>query len=103
MRNPVMRLLRAAVVLGALPSALFAQQNTTLSGRVTSEGGTPLAGVSVSVPTIRSGALTDAEGNYTFTIPSARLTSGMTLAVTARRIGFAAKTTNVVATARRSR
>ena len=97
MRNPVMRLLRAAVVLGLVPGALFAQQNTTLTGRVTSDGGSPLAGVSVSVPTIRSGALTDAEGNYSFTIPALRMTSGMTLAVTARRIGFAAKTTNVAA------
>ena len=97
MRNPVMKALRAVVVLGTLPVAALAQQNTTLTGKVTSEGGAPLAGVSVSVPAIRSGALTDDAGNYSFTIPAARLTAGMTLPVTARRIGFAAKTTNVVA------
>jgi TonB-linked SusC/RagA family outer membrane protein len=92
-----MKVLRAAVVLGLLPVAASAQQNTTVTGRVTAEGGAPLAGVSVSVPTIRSGALTDTAGNYSFTIPAARITNGMTLAITARRIGFAAKTTNVVA------
>jgi TonB-linked SusC/RagA family outer membrane protein len=97
MRNPVMKALRAVVVLGTFPVAALAQQNTTISGRVTTESGAPLAGASVSVPTIRSGALSDAEGNYSFTIPAARLTAGQTLAVTARRIGFAQKTTNVVA------
>lgn len=97
MRNPVMKGLRAVVVLGMLPVAALAQQNTTLTGRVTSEGGAPLAGVSVSVPAIRSGALTDNDGNYTFTIPAARLSANQTLPVTARRIGFAPKTTNVIA------
>ncbi|HEY4307078.1 MAG TPA: SusC/RagA family TonB-linked outer membrane protein [Gemmatimonadaceae bacterium] len=97
MRNPVKQVLRATLLLGLFPLVASAQQGTTLTGRVTAEGGAPLAGVSVSVPTIRSGALTDADGNYSFTIPALRITSGMTLAVTARRIGFAAKTTNVAA------
>ena len=97
MRNPVMKALRAVVVLGTFPVAALAQQNTTITGRVTTESGAVLAGVSVSVPAIRSGALTDANGNYTFTIPAARLTAGQTLPVTARRIGFAQKTTNIAA------
>ena len=41
MRNPVMKVLRALVVLGSLPVAAIAQQNTTLAGRVTTESGAP--------------------------------------------------------------
>jgi hypothetical protein len=90
-------LLAVAAALGLAPGMLLAQQATTINGRVTNEAGSPLAGVSVSVPTIRSGALTDAEGNYSFTIPAERITAGASLPITARRIGYSPKTTNVVA------
>lgn len=97
MRNHAMKVLGAVAALGMFPALLLAQQATTISGRVTTEAGAALPGVSVSVPTIRSGAITDAQGAYTFTIPAARLTPNQVVAVTARRIGYTPKTTNVTA------
>ncbi len=96
MRTPVMKGLVALVAaLGLIPAVASAQQGTTLSGRVTTEAGAALPGVSVSVPTIRSGAITDAEGNYSFVIPAGRVTPGQAVPVSARRIGYAPKTQNV--------
>lgn len=96
MRNHVIKVLGVVgAALGLIPAAATAQQATTISGRVTNEAGAALPGVSVSVPTIRSGAITDATGNYTFTIPANRVAPGTVVPVSARRIGYAPKTTNV--------
>jgi TonB-linked SusC/RagA family outer membrane protein len=84
----------ASVLLGALPAAAIAQQATTISGRVTSDAAAPLPGVSVSIPTLGAGAYTDDKGHYSFTVPSTRA-AGQAVQLTARRIGYTAKTVTV--------
>ena len=84
----------ASALLGVLPAAAIAQQGTTISGRVTSDAAAPLQGVSVSIPTLGAGAYTDAQGHYSFTVPSTRA-AGQTVQLSARRIGFTAKTVPV--------
>jgi TonB-linked SusC/RagA family outer membrane protein len=82
-----------ALLAVAIVPAAYAQQPTTVSGQVTaSVGGTPLAGAAVSIPTLRVGATTDAEGRYSFTVP-ARATGEATLTV--RRIGYVSRSVPV--------
>jgi len=71
------------VLLGAIP-ALGQAQNTTVSGTVTGESGTPLQAVSVSIPSLRVGATTNERGEYTFNVPA----TNQQVVVTARRLGF---------------
>ena len=84
----------AFALLGSIPAMGHAQQATTISGHVTGEAMSPLPGASVSIGTLGVGAITDADGRYSFTVPSDRA-AGRTLALTARRIGYAAKVVNV--------
>lgn len=53
-----------------LPVSILAQQKT-ISGKVSDQNGNPLAGVSVSVndKSGRAGALTDAQGRFSITVP----------------------------------
>jgi TonB-linked SusC/RagA family outer membrane protein len=75
----------AGTVLGLSPA--FAQaQGTNISGLVTGAGGAPLAGASVSIPTLRVGGFTDDAGHYSFTVPASA--NGTTVTVIARRLGF---------------
>lgn len=83
-----------SVLLGSLPAAALAQQGTTISGRVTSDAQTPLQSVSVSIPTLGVGAFTDEAGRYSFTVPASRA-AGQAVQLTARRIGYQAKTATV--------
>lgn len=88
----------AVAVLGSIPAAAFAQGNITVSGRVVSEAQQPLQGVSVTMPAVGFGAATDAQGRYSFTIPSTRA-AGQTVSLTARRIGYTQKSVQVTLTA----
>ena len=83
-----------AVLLGSFPAAVLAQQATTISGRVTSGGNAPLQSVSVAIPTLGVGALTDAQGRYSFTVPQTR-SAGQSVQLSARRIGFQAKSVTI--------
>lgn len=74
-----------AIVL--LPAFSAAQQGATISGRVTSEAGTPLPSVSVFVEGMNLGTLTREDGAYSFVVPGARAT-GQQATVTARLIGY---------------
>ncbi len=88
-------LVLACVVLGAVPAMIHAQQGTTISGRVRSEAQAPIQGAAVSIPTLRLGATTDEQGNYSFTVPAGRVAAGQTVALTVRRIGYVPQTVNV--------
>ena len=82
----LLRVLSGSGLLAALiapPAA--AQSSTQISGRVLSEGGTPVQGASVSISALNVGAYTNAEGRFTFSVPAGR-TGPAT--VTARRIGY---------------
>lgn len=81
-----------AVALGAalalaLPSGVEAQEAALVTGRVTTSGGAPLASVTVAIADLGVGATTRADGNYSFTVPSARV-QGQTVTLTARLIGY---------------
>ena len=87
------RLPAAALLLGLVPAVALAQ-GTTISGRVTSGvNATPISQATVSIPGLRIGAQTDAQGRYSFTVPAAQARGAAT--ITARRLGYQMSTLNV--------
>ena len=84
--------LAAALVL--LPAAAGAQQPATLTGKVTSEAGQPLASAGVIIEQLSAGAVTRPDGSYTILIPGARVPSGP-VTVTARLVGYKARSAQV--------
>jgi TonB-linked SusC/RagA family outer membrane protein len=82
----------AGVVLGIAP-ALAQAQGTTISGQVTGTGGEPVAGASVSIPTLRVGAFSDEAGKYSFTVPATA--NGTTVTLLARRLGYTPSSASV--------
>jgi TonB-linked SusC/RagA family outer membrane protein len=94
MSSPVLRRL-AALVLIALPSGtLVAQDGATITGRVTTETGSPLAATAVSITGMGLGAMTRDDGTYSFVVPANRL-SGQTVSLLARRVGYTPGTASV--------
>jgi TonB-dependent SusC/RagA subfamily outer membrane receptor len=77
-----------------LPAIARGQQPTTITGRVTTEAGTPLQGASITIATLSLGTYSNADGRYSFTVPATR-SNGQSVRVTARRIGYQAKGVNL--------
>ncbi|MEO9225668.1 MAG: TonB-dependent receptor plug domain-containing protein, partial [Gemmatimonadaceae bacterium] len=88
--SPVATLVGLMLVLPVVSQA----QSATISGRVTAETGEAIPAVSVSITAMSIGAITDAQGRFTFTIPTSRLTGG-SVTVLARRIGYSAKSVTI--------
>jgi hypothetical protein len=88
------QLTRVGAALALAPAIAFAQQATTITGRVTTEAGTPLQGASVTVPALSLGAYSNQDGRYSFTVPATR-SNGQSVRVTARRIGYQAQAVNL--------
>ena len=91
------RLRLAWLTLGALlllPGLLLAQEPATVSGRVTSDAGQPLAAAEVIIEQLSAGATTRSDGSYSIVIPGARVPSGP-VAVTARLVGYKARSAQV--------
>lgn len=78
----------------AAPTAAQAQGAATIHGRVTTDAGEPLPGASVSVTALHAGAVTDESGQYSFSIPASRLSSGPATLVV-RRIGYGSRSAPV--------
>jgi len=95
------RFVRSAIAIACaaalLPSFAAAQGATTVSGRVASDAGAPLASASVFIEGMNIGSLTDENGNYTFQVPAARV-KGQQVALTARLIGFKAQSAQITLT-----
>ncbi|MBX6330464.1 MAG: SusC/RagA family TonB-linked outer membrane protein [Gemmatimonadaceae bacterium] len=90
--------LACAVALGpAWAAAAAAQESATISGRVVSDAGAPLASASVFVEGLSQGTLTRDDGRYSFVIPGARV-NGQTVTITARLIGFKAQSVQMTLT-----
>jgi TonB-linked SusC/RagA family outer membrane protein len=91
---------RITLVAAALATiaSVAAAQGTTISGRVTSEQGAPIPGVSVFIPTLNIGGQTNDAGNYTFVVSSANA-HGQSVTLTARVIGYSARSVPVTLTA----
>ena len=85
---------RVGAAIALIPAVAVAQQATTVTGRVTTETGTPLQGVSVTIPSLSLGSYTNQDGRYTFSVSAARST-GQAVTLVARRIGYVPKTTTV--------
>jgi TonB-linked SusC/RagA family outer membrane protein len=86
--------LAIVAALVAVPALAAAQEGATISGRVTSEAGAPLLSASVFLEGMNIGTLTKEDGRYTFVVPSARV-KGQQVTVTARLIGFKAKSATI--------
>lgn len=83
----LVRRLLAVALLAAIPAMrLAAQQNATVTGRVTSAGA-PLGGAQVGIVELGIGNVTDAQGRFTFSVDPARA-GGKQVTVLARTIGY---------------
>lgn len=76
-----------ALLLAIAPSPVLAQGTATVTGRVTSASGEPLAGASVFIREIQVGGTATEGGRYTFQVPAARI-RGQQLTLTARFLGY---------------
>lgn len=86
---------RAAGAFGFLATATTAfAQGAVISGKVTTDQGREIQGANVIIPELNISVGTNAAGNYTITIPSARL-NGSTVSLRVRAIGFVPKATSV--------
>src|SRR5437667_1577329 len=90
----VRRALAAAGFVVCLPVAAPGQESVTITGRVTSDAGPPLALAEVSIPALGLGALTKEDGRYTILVPGARVTA-QPVTVTARRLAFKAQSVQI--------
>jgi TonB-linked SusC/RagA family outer membrane protein len=79
-------LLAVALLLAAAPAAAEGQQTRTLAGRVTAEGGAPIAGATVALGSLGLTTTTDDAGRFLLPIPAGRTVGADTLHVT--RIGY---------------
>lgn len=71
MTNQTFRSICALILAVLLPNLGFAQDNRTVSGRVTDPEGQPLVGVGITVLENRTvGVITDLNGDYTITLPA---------------------------------
>ena len=91
----VRRVVLAAVgVVLVLPARAAAQEPVTITGRVTSDAGVPLALADISIPSIGVGGLSNEDGRYTILVPGARVTA-QSVTLTARRLGFKAQSVQI--------
>jgi len=72
------------LLLGALPVTLAAQEAVTITGHVSSAK-MPVRGASIRIEQLDLGATTDADGRYSFIVPSTRV-RGQTVTITARYV-----------------
>lgn len=90
-------LLSVFALLALTASSAVAQSGTTVTGRVTSEAGVPLGGATVFIPGMNLGTQTSDDGTFTFVVPAARAT-GATVPLTARVIGYTARSASITLT-----
>src|ERR1043166_7380295 len=86
-------MIAAAAALGlAVPVARAQGQNAGINGKVTSEFGQPLEGANGFIPEMSLSRATDAQGNFTLTIPPARVAAlrDQSVVLRVRAIGFIA-------------
>lgn len=87
MGHRIRSVLTLVCTMALLPAWAAAQEAATISGRVTSEGGLPLANASVFLEGMNIGTLTKEGGIYSFTVPAASA-NGQQATLTARLIGY---------------
>ncbi len=89
---------RARAIAGALfgvlltvPLARAQAQSAVITGKVNTEFGQPLEGANVYITTMNISVGTNAQGQYTITVPSARV-SGQQVVLSVRSFGFVPQT-----------
>jgi TonB-linked SusC/RagA family outer membrane protein len=82
-------LLATMVAVASVPAALAAQENATVTGRVTNASGAPENAVLVRIDALNVGTSTAADGTFRLVIPGSRLPSSRSVTVTASRQGLA--------------
>ncbi|HEY0970172.1 MAG TPA: SusC/RagA family TonB-linked outer membrane protein [Gemmatimonadales bacterium] len=87
-----------ALALLAGASAQAQAQNAVITGRVTSEQGQPLTGANVYITELNVSVGTNQTGNYTLTIPAARV-SGQAVVLRVRSVGFSPQHRNITLSA----
>jgi TonB-linked SusC/RagA family outer membrane protein len=87
MMHQFRRLITTTIAAAALPLTAIAQDGATITGRVTSEAGAPLQAASVFIEGMNLGALSRDDGQYSFTVPLARV-QGQSVTLTARLLGY---------------
>src|SRR3989304_3438730 len=84
--RPFVAALGALLLLPAWAAAQQ-QQPTTITGRVLSDAGVPLAYADVRIPELAAGVLTRGNGTYVMVVPGARV-SGQPVTIIARVLGY---------------
>lgn len=97
MRQQFRKTMVHLALLAVLPAAAAAQEAATISGRVTGEGGAPLAAVTVAVGELGVGTQTRDDGRYMLIVPGARV-ARQAVALVARRVGYRPRTARVTLT-----
>ncbi|HKP76027.1 MAG TPA: SusC/RagA family TonB-linked outer membrane protein [Longimicrobiaceae bacterium] len=83
------RLLAALVAVAAVPAWAMAQENATVTGRVTNASGGAEAAVAVRIVELGVGTTTVQDGTYRMVIPGSRLPAARSVTLTASRQGLA--------------
>ena len=98
MRYYVRGFFLAIVAVAGFTAAAAGQDGATVAGRVTSEGGVPLAAASVFIEGMNIGSLTRDDGQYSFVVPLARV-QGQSVTLTARLLGYRASSAQITLSA----
>jgi len=83
----IVRQTGASLAFLVLAATAARAQGTTITGRVTSDAGTPLTSASVLLDGMGIGTITRDDGRYTIVVPAARA-NGQTASLIARLIGY---------------
>jgi TonB-dependent SusC/RagA subfamily outer membrane receptor len=78
------------LMLLLLPATAAAQGPVTVTGKVTTESGQPLASAGVMIEQLGAGTVTRSDGTYSIVIPAARVPAD-SVTVTARLVGYKAR------------
>jgi TonB-linked SusC/RagA family outer membrane protein len=82
------------LLLGARPAQA---QDAVVRGTITSDRGEPIPGANVAIDELRIGVVTNATGQYTLSVPGARV-RGQPVVLRVRAIGFKPNTKNITLT-----
>ncbi|MDP9349530.1 MAG: TonB-dependent receptor plug domain-containing protein, partial [Gemmatimonadota bacterium] len=91
-------LLVLCTAVALAPVSLLAQGAATITGRVTSEAGAPIASAAVRINALNIGTVTGEDGTYRLVVPAARLGAGRSVQLTASRQGLTSVTRTVTLT-----
>jgi TonB-linked SusC/RagA family outer membrane protein len=96
--NGLLRVGTAAAILGLTSQASLAQQQATITGKVTDDQGRPIGGANVLLGGLPNGGATNSSGVYTIVV-SGNSVRGQTVSITARFLGKkpGSKTINLTA------